>query len=277
MRRQITISRVLLIVSHALVDFCTGTNANIHYLDNNGGKSSTSNTVQTEHTYTVDWQPDQMSWAIDGTVSRTVYKNDTWNSTDNKYHYPQTPARVQLSLWPAGLSTNGKGTIEWAGGLINWDSPYMQNGYYYAVVKEVSVECYDPPSDAASTSGDKSYYYVNTEGLESDVAIGNNNTILGSFLADGEKPDYNPSASATGGSQPTKTPETVPGIVGGGNQQIGGGNGGASASASGPAGSSPTGGSGGGFVQGGGTSEASTVVAGSAVALLGFFVAALML
>ncbi len=218
-----------------------------------------------------------MSWAIDGVVGRTVYKNDTWNSTDNKYHYPQTPSRVQLSLWPAGLPTNAKGTIQWAGGLINWDSPYMQNGYYYAVVKEVTVECYDPPSDAASTSGNKAYYYVSTDGMESDVAIGNNNTILGSFLADGEKPDYNPSASATG-SQPTKTPETVPGIVGGGNQQLGGGgNDGASASQSGPAGSSPTSGGGGGgqgFVQG---NEASTVAAGSAVALLGFFVAALML
>ena len=268
---------MLPIVSQEPIEGYAFGNTNNQYLDNNGGKSSTSNTVQTDHTYTIDWQPDQLTWAIDGTVSRTLYKKDTWNSTDNKYHYPQTPSRVQLSLWPAGLSTNAKGTVEWAGGLINWNSPYMQNGYYYAVVKEVSVECYNPPSDAASTSGDKSYYYINTEGLESDVAIGNNNTILGSFLADGEKPNFNPSASATGGSQPTKTPQTVPGIVGGGNQQIGGGNGGASASASGPAGSSPTGVVGGGFVQGGGTSEASTVVAGSAVALLGFFVAALML
>jgi hypothetical protein len=227
--------------------------------------------VQNEHTYTIDWQPDSITWAIDGVVGRTLNKNDTYNTTDNKYHFPQTPSRAQLSLWPAGLSTNGQGTIEWSGGLINWDSPYMQNGYYYAVVKEVTVECYDPPSDAASTSGDKSYVYTNTEGLESDVAITNKNTILGSFLADGNKPDYNPSAS-TGTNQPTQTPETVPGISGGGSQQVDGGD--TSASASGPAGSSPTGGGSSGFTQG---NDASTVVAGSAVALLGFFVAALML
>ena len=147
----------------------------------------------------------------------------------------------------------------------------MQNGYYYAVVKEVTVECYEPPSDAASTSGSKSYVYTNTEALEKDVAITNDNTILGSFLADGNKPDYNPSAS-TGANQPTQTPETVPGISGGGSQQVDGGD--TSASASGPAGSSPTGGGSGGFTQG---NDASTVVAGSAVALLGFFVAALML
>ena len=248
--------------------------------DNNGANITTSNTVQNEHTYTIDWQPDHISWAIDGKVGRTVYKKDTYNDTDNKYHFPQTPSRVQLSLWPAGLPSNGQGTIDWSGGLINWDSPYMQNGYYYAVVKEVTVDCYDPPS-SVQKSGSQAYYYTSTEGLESDVAIGNNNTILDSFLATGDEPDYDPAASSTAGSdsKPTQTPETVPGISGGGSQQIGGadnpGSGsGASASASAPGGS-PTGGT--GFTQGGGISDASTVVASSAVALLGFFVAALVL
>lgn len=187
---------------------------------------------------------------------------------------------MQLSLWPAGLPSNGKGTIEWAGGLINWDSPYMQNGYYYAQVKEVTVECYDPPS-GIQQNGNKAYYYLNTEGLEEDVAMGNNNTILGSILATGDDPEFKPK-SQTSGSKPTSTPETVPGISGGGTQQLGGqqnGDGGAGASASGPAGSSPTGSSSTSFSQGEGSmaGSASTVRAGSAVALLGFFVVALML
>lgn len=242
-------------------------------IDDNGFNISTTNTVQNEHTYTIDWQPDQITWSIDGNVGRTLEKKNTYNTTDNKYHFPQTPSRVQLSLWPAGLPSNGQGTIDWAGGLINWDSPYMQNGYYYAVVKEVTVECYSAPSDA-QINGNKAYYYTNTEGLESDVAIGDNSTILGSLYASGEKPDYNPSASASGGSQPKQTAETVPGISGGGAQQIGGqeGNGGSASSSA--AGGSPTGSS--GFVQGG-ESKASAVVAGPVVALLGFFVAALML
>lgn len=183
---------------------------------------------------------------------------------------------MQLSLWPAGLPSNGEGTIKWAGGLINWNSPYMQNGYYYAQVKEVSVECYNPPSGTAQ-NGNKAYYYLNTDGLEGDVAMGNNNTILGSLLATGDQPGYKPK-SQTSGSKPTSTPQTVPGISGGGTQQLGGQqNGGSSASS--PAGSSPTGGSGTTtFQQGDGSmSQASTVYAGSAVALLGFFVAALML
>lgn len=154
----------------------------------------------------------------------------------------------------------------------------MQNGYYYAQVKEVTVECYEPPS-GVQQSGSKAYYYLNTNGLEEDVAMGNNNTILGSLYATGDDPEYSPKSKTDSGSKPTQTPETVPGISGGGSQQLGGqqnGDGGA-ASASGPAGSSPTGGSQ-AFVQGDGSmSQASTVYAGSAVALLGFFVAALML
>ncbi len=254
------------------------TDADTH-VDNNGQAINTTNTVSNVHTYTIDWQPDHITWLIDGEAGRTLYKNDTYNTTDNTYHFPQTPSRVQLSLWPAGLPSNGKGTIEWAGGLINWNSPYMQNGYYYAQVKEVTVECYDPPS-GVQQNGNKAYYYTSTTGLESDVAIGNNNTILGSMFANGDNPDYNPQTATKQGSKPTSTPETVPGISGGGTQQIGGqesGNGGASPSGS--AGSSSSGGGGSNiFVQGtGSSSEASTVYAGSAVALLGFFVAALML
>lgn len=161
----------------------------------------------------------------------------------------------------------------------------MQNGYYYAQVKEVTVECYQPPSDVASQNGDKSYYYTSIAGLESDVAIGDNNTILDSIYASGDDPNYNP-FKATGTkatATPTITAQTVPGLSGGGTQQLGGqsgdGTGNSDASASGSA-QSGNGGfdSPGGlaFIQGN-PSEASTVVAGSAVALLGFFVAALVL
>lgn len=210
-----------------------------------------------------------MTWSVDGEVMRTLKKEDTYKN--GKYNYPQTPARVQLSLWPAGLPSNGQGTIDWAGGIINWDSQYMQHGYYYARMMEVNVECYDPPS-GTKKDGDKSYYYTSRDGLESDVAIGDENTILGSILASGEDPKYNPSGSGDG-AKPTTTAETVPGLSGAGERGVAG------ADASGPAGSQATGANAGGvdFVQGNGSSDASTVVAGSAVALLGFFVAALLM
>lgn len=264
--------------------------------DANGANITTTNTVENEHTYTIDWQPDQITWSIDGKVGRTLRKADTYNDTTKAYHYPQTPARVQMSLWPAGLSTNGEGTIAWAGGLVDWNSPYMQNGYYYAMVKNVSVECYDPPSGAKG-SGDV-YYYTSKNGMESDVAMGNNDTKLASFFASGNDMNKDPNAQTgtkTTASTMTATPETVPGMSGGGNQGLegaapgSGGSGSSSGDGNGVSGSSSgqTGGGSTTFSQGngmdntgngnGGTNQASQIVAGSAVALLGFFVAALML
>ncbi|KAF7189017.1 putative glycosidase crf2 [Pseudocercospora fuligena] len=250
-----------------------------------------SDTRQNVHEYCIDWKPDTTTWSIDGNSMRTLNKDDTWNSSTNSYHYPQTPARVQLSLWPAGLSSNGEGTIEWAGGLVDWDSPYMQNGYYYAMVNDVSVECYDPPSGFSNNFGDKSYYYTSIEGTNNTVAIGNNNTILSSFMASGNNPTYGaqPSGSSSAtSSAPTmsNTPESVPGMSGGGNvassgqapteSDSGSGSGTDSGSGSSSSGQSSSG----GFSQGGSssdTSQAPKIFAGSAVALIGFFVAALML
>jgi len=161
------------------------------------------------HTYTIDWQPDQLTWSVDGTVMRTVKKSDTWNSTDNTFHYPQSPSRIQLSLWPAGLPSNGEGTITWAGGLVNWNSNYMQNGYYYAMVKDVSVECYNPPSSFKNNFGSNAYYYQSVAGTEDTVAIGNNVTTLSSFYASGDNPTYDPHGKTQSGSAPVSSPLAV--------------------------------------------------------------------
>lgn len=259
-------------------------------------KLKTTDSRQNVHTYEIDWQPDQLTWGIDGKVMRTLKKSDTWNDTSNTYNYPQTPSRIQLSLWPAGLPSNGEGTIEWAGGLVDWDSSYMQNGYYFAMVNDVSVECYDPPSGWSNDFGDNAYYYLNDAGTNNTVAIGNNDTTLASFLATGNNPTYDPNAKASGtsssksSSTPTNMPETVPGISGGGNAASSGeapvdtgsddsGSSSSSSSNSGSSGSSGT--SSNVFSQGtgsDGTSEAAPrIVAGSMVALLGFFAVALML
>lgn len=131
-----------------------------------------------------------------------------------------------LSLWPAGLPSNGKGTIDWAGGLIDWNSQYMQNGYYYAMVKDVSVQCYDPPS-GAQESGSKSYSYTDYTGTNSSVKISDNVVVLKSFYATGDNPSYDPNGSASASSSKTASGkaeatsasvETIPGMSGVGNQ-----------------------------------------------------------
>ncbi|PNS13920.1 hypothetical protein CAC42_1411 [Sphaceloma murrayae] len=274
----------------------------------NGQNLSVSNTAQNTHNYGINWSPDQVEWLVDGQVRRTLKKSDTYNDTSKTYHYPQSPSRVQFSLWPAGLPQNGKGTIEWAGGLVDWDSPYMENGYYYAMIDNVKIDCYDPPS-GANVQGSRSYKYTSEAGTQDTIQISNDNTILASFQANGNNPQYNPNAkpsgttsSAAASSTPTVTSEnTVPGMVGAGSfsndaQSNSGGNVDAdgSSSSGSSSGTSDSGSSGsssstgstassgsGGFSQGttgsSGQSEGSRVVAGSLVALVAFFGAAMMI
>lgn len=159
------------------------------------------------HTYEIDWTPEKVDWAVDGVVHRTLKKADTYNETSKQYEFPQTPARLQMSLWPAGQASNAQGTIDWAGGEIDWNSEDIKTvGYDYATVGEVSVQCYDPPSDAKKT-GSKAYLYTNSAAMESDISITNNNTVLASLGATGLDMDLgaNKSSSTASGSNSIPT------------------------------------------------------------------------
>ena len=186
---------------------------------NNGGNTTTSSDVhENYHIYEFDWNPDTITWSVDGSQVRVLNREDTWNETANRYSFPQTPARIQLSLWPAGLSTNGEGTIAWAGGLIDWNSPYMTNGYYYATFDQVTVECYEPPS-GANIQGSNSYIFNDETLTNSSVEICNDNTVLKSFLADGLNMNKGQASGTSSANQPAQTvpgssgigPGTVPG------------------------------------------------------------------
>jgi hypothetical protein len=233
--------------------------------DTHGANITLGNTYDNFHTYEVDWKPDSITWSIDGQVGRVLKKSDTFNATTKNYDFPQTPSRVQLSLWPGGLQTNDKGTIDWAGGVIDWNSDEVKRaGYYYVTFKEVKIECYAPPSGARKEgSGSKSYIYDNPAGLEGNVVMTDRNTILKSFLGTGTNMDLEPSKVSTKeGSTATNSPgasstdvETIPGLSGAGtgaNGQRGQGTGsdgsGSGGSGSGDGGSSNSGGS--GFSQG---------------------------
>lgn len=258
--------------------------------DNNEKNLAVSggNTFLDYHVYEIDWQPDHLTWAVDGNVMRTLKKSDTFNKTDNKYHYPQTPARVELSLWPAGLSKNGQGTVAWAGGLVDWHSTDVQaNGYYYSMFQDVKVQCYNPPQDANST-GTKSYIYTSNDGVESSISVTNDPTILKSLLGSGTdmgKDSPSAAASASGSAASSNNVATVPGVSGAGPGTDGtrGGSGN-----SGTSGSSGSGGSGvssapgssstgiGGFTQGNGGKTGSEAPPKSERILQGSIFAALV-
>jgi beta-glucanase (GH16 family) len=134
------------------------------YYGNSGNITDITDTFDNWHTYTVDWQPDQMTWAVDGVVKRTKTRASTWNATSGLYNYPQTPSRIQLSVWPGGASSQAPGTIAWAGGAINWSSTdIQQSGYYYAQVQQIVVQCSPPPAGTPKDgAGTVSYMYSNT-------------------------------------------------------------------------------------------------------------------
>ncbi|KAI0138727.1 hypothetical protein F4776DRAFT_67418 [Hypoxylon sp. NC0597] len=200
-----------------------------------------SNTNDNWHEYEIRWTPDKIEWLVDGKVGRTQQKSSTWNATANQWDFPQTPARVQLSIWPGGSDKNAKGTIDWAGGPIDWESDDIKkDGYYYATVGEVSIECYKTDSAPGTNSG-KSYTYNNVKATNDTVEDGNKDTVLKSLLGTGldMDKDYPSSASASQSTQ-----EVIPGLSGGGpgtnGQAAAGSDSGSSGSSATNAGSAPS-------------------------------------
>ena len=130
-----------------------------------------------------------------------------------------------MSIWPGGESTNAKGTIDWAGGLIDWTSSNADikaNGYYYATVGEVKISCYQTQSNPGTNSG-KSYVYTNAAGTNNTVSNTDKPTVLKSLLGTGtnmtaDYPSVVASVVSKSGSTPTPSAELaqIPGLSGAG-------------------------------------------------------------
>jgi len=109
-----------------------------------GTHSVSSDTFSNFHDYSINWTPDTLTWSIDNTVVRTLQKSDTVDASGIP-HYPSTPSRIQLSIWPAGISSEPQGTVAWAGGMINWNDPdFVSAGHFYAMFEKVTVKCTEP-------------------------------------------------------------------------------------------------------------------------------------
>lgn len=90
--------------------------------------------------------------------------------------YPNTPSRIQLSLWPAGISSSAPGTVQWAGGMINWNDPdYVSAGHFSATVSSVSIVCAD-----SSTSGNMTAYVYGSNSTTStpNITMSTESTLL---------------------------------------------------------------------------------------------------
>lgn len=147
------------------------------------GKTATgvSDTYSNYHDYTIDWQADQLQFLIDGNVVRTVTKDSTTNSAaSGRAEYPSTPSRIQLSLWPAGITGSPQGTIDWAGGMIDWNDPdyAAQGGHFSMLLQSVTVKCAKDTVQGAGGVNATSYVYGanSTDGVPT-VKITNQTTV----------------------------------------------------------------------------------------------------
>lgn len=91
---------------------------------------------QTEyHNYTIDWTESALTWYIDGVSIRTI-------SSDVSSGYPQTPMYIVTGIWAGGDPSNAAGTIEWAGGLVDYsEAPFTMH------VKDMIVSDYSTGSE----------------------------------------------------------------------------------------------------------------------------------
>ncbi|RAK94846.1 uncharacterized protein BO80DRAFT_420254 [Aspergillus ibericus CBS 121593] len=185
-----------------------------NYTNERNAAVTPNDTFADWHTYTIDWKPDVLEWIVDGTVMRTLTKNSTYNATSGVYMYPQTPSRLEMSIWPGGSEAEGLGTIEWAGGLIDWDSTDIKEyGYFYAQYKDITIECYDYPSGAL-VEGDRSYVYTSDSGLSNTIEVSGNDTVLynlqdtGLNMTAGSKTTASNSESGSGSSSSSSSDST---------------------------------------------------------------------
>jgi len=149
-----------------------------------------SDTYNDYHDYTIDWQPDSLSWLIDGKNVRTIQASSTKNGSVTQL--PNTPSRIQMSLWPAGINSSAAGTIAWSGGMINWDDPdyTAASNQFQAFVSSVSVQCADPTSSGANMT---SYVY----GSNSSTSTPNITMSSASTLLEGASDSSSSVSSAT--------------------------------------------------------------------------------
>ncbi|RSH80821.1 hypothetical protein EHS25_006990 [Saitozyma podzolica] len=109
-----------------------------------GVSSATSSNF---HTYTED-----------RLATRDTNVADRWERRANALQEPdpliEWHAVIQISIWPAGLNTSAQGTINWAGGLIDWqDSDYLSNGFFWNTLQSVTVTCADETNVTSGTTG----------------------------------------------------------------------------------------------------------------------------
>jgi len=125
-------------------------------------------------TYTIDWTPTQLTWAVNGKVVRVLTPD-----TADANQYPQSPMQVKFGSWSGGDSSNAPGTVQWARGPTDYSQ-----GPFTMTVRSLAVTDY--------STGTQYKYGDNSGNSGSIEAVGGavmgNSNDAGSPVATGDIP-----------------------------------------------------------------------------------------
>lgn len=125
-----------------------------------------SNPQDAFHTYKIEWTSEYLKWFIDGAEIRHL----SYNDANGGQNFPQTPMKVKLGNWVGGGKNSPEGTVQWAGGLAQWDqAPFTM------YVKNVKITDGHP--------GAKTYTYGDRSGSWQSILI---DGAEGQQLAEGD-------------------------------------------------------------------------------------------
>lgn len=97
------------------------------------------------NTYSIDWTADQIVWSVNGNAVRVLKASEAESG-----QYPQTPMQIKVGPWAGGDPANAPGTVQWAGGAVNYAA-----GPFTMYLKAIAVTDY---------STGNSYAYDGTAG-----------------------------------------------------------------------------------------------------------------
>jgi hypothetical protein len=126
-------------------------------------------TTQTEtHTYALNWTAEAITWIIDGQSVRTLKYGDA----NGGKTFPQTPCNVRLGNWPGGDSKD-KGTVEWAGGKVDYaQAPFTMT------VESVKVINYSPGTEYKWTDKTGSFESIEVIGAGNKDGAPQNSVVI---------------------------------------------------------------------------------------------------
>ena len=125
------------------------------------------------HTYSVDWTADQIVWSIDNNAVRALTP-----STAAANQYPQTPMHLKLGVWAGGDSSNAPGTIQWAGGPVDYAA-----GPYTMLVKSVKAVDYSTGTEYSYDGTSGNWQSIKSTGGSVGSSSGSDGTSMSSVAA----------------------------------------------------------------------------------------------